>query len=107
MAHQNASSEGDHDNITWLDPVRDMEALEVQDRDDVCTMVRLQNNMMASSVLFPVIFDAPCNPLSLSKSKVATQSCFLNKGLEVAVFGNLTQPSVTLKIKDDDAEMPP
>ncbi|KAK2567406.1 ATP-dependent RNA helicase TDRD9 [Acropora cervicornis] len=42
MAHQNASSEGDHDNITWLDPVRDMEALEVQDRDDVCTMVTLR-----------------------------------------------------------------
>lgn len=42
MAHQNASSEGDHDNITWLDPVRDMEALEVQDRDDVCTMVSLR-----------------------------------------------------------------
>ena len=51
MAHQNASSEGDHDNITWLDPVRDMEALEVQDRDDVCTMVGLQNNMMAISIL--------------------------------------------------------
>ena len=51
MAHQNASSEGDHDNITWLDPVRDMEALEVQDRDDVCTMVRLQNNVMAISIL--------------------------------------------------------
>lgn len=82
MAHQNASSEGDHDNTTWLDPVRDMEALEVQDKDDVCTMVRLQSKMMASSNLFPVIFDEP-NPLSLSR-----QSCLLNKELEIAVLLN-------------------
>ena len=77
MAHQNASSEGDHDNITWLDPLRDMEALEVQDKDDVCTMARIQLEMrpihLNLSRLLVVIFDAP-NPLSLSKSKVTTQS---------------------------------
>ena len=77
MAHQNASSEGDHDNITWLDPLRDMEALEVQDKDDVCTMVRIQLEMrpiqLNLSRLLVVIFDAP-TPLSLSKSKVTTQS---------------------------------
>ena len=77
MAHQNASSEGDHDNITWLDPLRDMEALEVQDKDDVCTMVRIQLDMrpiqLNLSRLLSVIFDAP-NPLSLPKSKVTTQS---------------------------------
>ena len=77
MAHQNASSEGDHDNITWLDPLRDMEALEVQDKDDVCTMVRIQLEMrpiqLNLSRLVLVIFDAP-TPLSLSKSKVTTQS---------------------------------
>ena len=88
MAHQNASSEGDHDNITWLDPLRDMEALEVQDKDDVCTMVRIQLEMrpiqLNLSSLLVVIFDAP-TPLSLSKSKVTTQSLLLDIGLGIAV----------------------
>ena len=40
MAHQNASAEGDNDNTLWFDPVRDMEALDVQEQEDVCTMVK-------------------------------------------------------------------
>lgn len=42
MAHQNASAEGDNDNTLWFDPVRDMEALDVQEQEDVCTMVTLR-----------------------------------------------------------------